>query len=213
MFTPNYINDIEGFVVRMPSTYVSILLTAEPFTAGDVIKFRLQPKVYTDSKSKAKVDTGDYWAHVIIHPTSAVHESDVIPFVKSHFSRAHLNPVDVTILVDRNTGAGLNKVRVAFLPMDTFDPRNLKTLAKLAAPDGKIWHTQLSKGAAYRFNVCLNCLGMKNTPRSLPLSIQCGCSDMKSVNTGSTAAQRATAREQYQRRALKRAREAADPFA
>ena len=32
MFFPSYIKDLEAFTVRMPSTYVQILLELRPFT-------------------------------------------------------------------------------------------------------------------------------------------------------------------------------------
>ena len=43
MFSPSYIKDLESFTVRMPTTYVHILLQSRPFSAGDVIKFLLEP--------------------------------------------------------------------------------------------------------------------------------------------------------------------------
>ena len=46
MFGPKYIFDLDGFAVRMSSTYVQILLTLQPFTAGDIVKFQLTPKEY-----------------------------------------------------------------------------------------------------------------------------------------------------------------------
>ena len=210
MFSPNYINDLGAFVVRMPSTYALILLDIEPFTAGADIKFRLEPKQYEDSKSKQKIDTGDYWAHVLIHPTSLVPEADAIAFIKSQFIRVNLNPVNIDFSTDRKMGAGNNKVRVGFLPADNFDPRNLKTMAKMTAPDGKIWYVRISKGAAERFHVCLRCLGISSA--RVAFNIQCECSSTPGTNQG-TAAQRASARASYQSRALKRAREEADPWA
>ena len=46
MFFPTYINELEAFTVRMPSTYVEILLSVRPFTCGDVVKFLLEPREY-----------------------------------------------------------------------------------------------------------------------------------------------------------------------
>ena len=121
MFFPTFIKDLESFTVRMPTTYVQILLTARAFTAGDDIKFQLQPRAYDQQGKIKKADTGDFWAHVSIHPHSVLPQADAFAFLKSQFSRVSLNPVNIEPHKDKKSGTGTNKIRVGFLPMDNFD--------------------------------------------------------------------------------------------
>jgi hypothetical protein len=211
MFAPSYIFDLEGFAVRMPATYVRILLTLHPFTAGDTVKFQLTPTEYVQQEKNKKADTGDFWGHVYITPTSTLSEAEILGFVKSQFHRVYLNPVAVDIQMDKKMGTATNKVRVGFLPTEMFNTHNLKSLAKLTAPDGSIWYTHISKGAAAKFGVHHICLGYLST--RAPLNLQCGCGEGASSRQATSAAHRAQATAAYQQRLLKRAREDDDPFA
>ena len=129
MFFPSYINELEAFTVRMPSTYVQILLELRPFTCGDVVKFLLQPREYERKGKDKKQDTGDFWAHVSIHPHSVMSQADMFSFIKAQFFRVALNTVNIEPNTDKNKGGtGTNKIRVGFLPTEAFDVRNLKSL-------------------------------------------------------------------------------------
>ena len=211
MFGPKYIFDLDGFVVRMPAMYVEILLTVRPFTAGDIVKFQLTPKEYYKKEKSKKPDTGDFWGHVTVSATSTLKDTEIMSFIKSQFVRVHLNPVNVEWREEKLLGTATNQVRVGFLPTETFDNRNLKSLAKLSAPDGSMWYTQFGKGAATKLGVHHYCLGIQNS--RAPVHLQCCCSDTKSAAQATSAAQRGKATAAYQKRALKRAREEEDPFA
>ena len=43
LFIPSYVQSTESFVLRLPETYGRVLLTLQPFTAGDKVKYRLEP--------------------------------------------------------------------------------------------------------------------------------------------------------------------------
>ena len=211
MFFPTFIKDLESFTVRMPTTYVQILLNARPFTCGDDIKFQLQPRVYDQQNKIKKADTGDFWAHVSIHPHSVLPQADAFAFLKSQFFRVSLNPVNIEPHKDKKTGTGTNKIRVGFLPMDNFDVRNLKTLHELKAPDGFTMYTRIGKLAAKHFGVHMDCLGIESNKG--PFHIRRNCGDDPHKAGSSSGVHRAKATEAYQQRALKRAREDHDPFA
>jgi hypothetical protein len=213
MFFPTYINDLEAFTVRMPSTYVEILLTLKPFTCGDIVKFLLEPREYERKGKDKKQDTGDFWAHVSMHPHSVMSQADIFAFIKNQFWRVALNPVSIEPHTDKNKGGtGTNKIRVGFLPTEAFDVRNLKTLHELTAPDGFFMHTRISNKAGLQFNVHETCLGVKD--KRAHWTIRCNCGDDEFAKAGSSSGpSRAKAAEAYQQRALKRAREDADPFA
>ena len=210
MFTPNYMFDLEAFVVRMPTTYATILLTSPSFTCGDDVKYHVQPQVFESNKKRKLTDTGDYWGHVHVSKLSLIDEEHTMSFIKAQFTRVNLNPVEITPQEERKLGTGTNKYRVSFLPGPDLDVRNLITLGELRAPDGNIWYTHFSKGAATKLGVCLNCLGIESTRVSF--HVQCKCSGQKSAAQAGSAAHRARARKEHQARALRRA-QAADPFA
>ena len=214
MFFPSYINELEAFTVRMPSTYVQILLElGRPFTCGDVVKFLLQPREYERKGKDKKQDTGDFWAHVSIHPHSVMSQADMFSFIKAQFFRVALNPVSIEPHTDKNKGGtGTNKIRVGFLPTEAFDMRNLKSLHELTAPDGFFMHTRISNKAALQFNVHDSCLGVKDKRQHWMVRCNCGDDDFKKAGS-SSGPSRAKAAETYQQRALKRAREEPDPFA
>ena len=211
MFGPKYIFDLDGFAVRMSATYVQILLTLQPFTAGDIVKFQLTPKEYLKQEKAKKADTGDFWGHVTISATTTMPESEILAFIQSQFIRVHLNPVNVETREEKTLGTAMNQVCVGFLPTEAFDVRNLKSLAKLTAPDGSLWYTQIGKGAATKLGVHHYCLGIQST--RAPMHLQCNCSETKSTGQATSAAHRAKATLAFQQRALKRAREEDDPFA
>jgi hypothetical protein len=212
MFFPTYINELEAFTVRMPYTYVRILLQVQPFTCGDAVKFRLQPREYERKDKDKKQDTGDFWAHVSIHPHSVMSQADLFSFIKSQFIRIALNPVSVEPHTDKKRGGtGTNKIRVGFLPTEMFDVRNLKSLHELKAPDGFFIYTRISNKAATQFGVHDSCLGIQD--KRLNLMIRCTCGDDPAKGASSSGPSRAKATEAFQQRALKRAREDADPFA
>ena len=73
-----------------------------------------------------------------------------------------------------------------------------------------MWYTHISKKASIKLGVCHRCLGIMNT--KAPIHLICKCADAPSGQP-SSATHRAKAREAYQARALKRAREEQDPFA
>ena len=120
-------------------------------------------------------------------------------------------PVAVDIQLEKTLGTATNKVRVGFLPTEMFHTRNLKSLAKLTAPDGTIWYTHISKAAAEKFGVHHMCLGYRSD--KAPHNLQCFCGDGASSGQATSAAHRAKATAAFQQRQLKRAREDADPFA
>ena len=212
MFTPHFISDSKSFSVRMPTSYAQILLTLKPFTCGDVVKYQLQPKESEHKSKSKKVDTGDFWAHVHIHPFSVIPQNEAMAFIKAQFLRVQLNPVAIEPHKEKQSGTGTNKIRVGFLPMETFDPRNLKPLAKFTAPDGSLWYTHMAKIGAQQLGVHHKCLGIQSS--RAPFHIRCNCGDdQKKANQSTSAAHRAKATEAYQQRALKRAREEEDPFA
>ena len=210
MFTPNYMFDLEAFVVRMPTTYSAILLDSPSFTCGDDIKYHVQPKEFVSNNKRKLTDTGDYWGHVHVSALSLIDEEHTLSFIKAQFIRVNLNPVEVTLQEDKKLGTGTNKYRVSFLPGPDLDVRNLITLGELRAPDGNIWYTHLSKGAATKLGVCLNCLGIEST--RAPFHVQCKCSGQKSSGQAGSSAHRARARKEHQARALRRAQKD-DPFA
>ena len=212
MFSPSYIKDLESFTVRMPTTYVHILLQSRPFSAGDVIKFLLEPKVYDQQGKDKKTDTGDFWAHVSIHPHSVMTQADMFAFIKSQFWRVALNPVNVEAHKDKKSGAGTNKIRVGFLPTERLDVRNLKSLHELKAPDGFTMYTRFSNIGAKQFGIHPDCLGiLSDQPRFF--HFRCNCGDKPKQAGSSSGADRAKAKAAFQERALKRAREEPDPFA
>ena len=122
-----------------------------------------------------------------------------------------LNPITIEPHKEKKSGTGTNKIRIGFLPMETFDVRNLKSLHELKAPDGFIMYTRISKLAALQFGVHDACLGILSN--KAPFHLRCTHGDDPQQAGSSSGPNRAKATVAYQQRALKRAREEADPFA
>jgi len=211
LFIPTYLNGSESFAVRMPQTYGDIMLRRPQFTAGDTVKYRLQPQEFTGVEQNKQKDTGDRWARVIMSPVHSVSDADALNFVRATFTRVGILPVDIRILEDKQMGTATNQIRVAFDLTPNFNVSNLKAIASITAPDNTIWYVKTSKGFAAQFNIHDQCLGLLT--RNAPPHLACLCSQRPSAGPSLTAAQRMQAKAAHQDRARKRAREDADPFA
>ena len=211
LFIPSYLAGSEAFAVRMPKTYGQIMLMRQPFTAGDVVKYRLQPQEFQGVEQNKQTDTGDRWARVIMSPVSTVSDADTINFIRATFTRAGLIPVDVRMQENKQLGTGTNFVRVGFDLTPNFSAYDLKPIASVKAPDGTTWYVKISKAFAAQFNIHDQCLGLfaKNAPPHLI----CTCGNRSSAGPSTSATQRAQAKAAFQERARKRAREDDDPFA
>ena len=195
----------------MPQTYGNIILLRQPFTAGDTIKYRLQPQEFTGVEQNKPKDTGDNWARIIMSPVSTVSDSDALNLARSTFIRIGTSPVDVRMMEDKQMGTGTNFIRVGFDLTPNFNISNLKSIATIKAPDNTIWYVKVGKGFAEQFNIHDQCLG--SFSRNAPPHLACQCSRIPSAGSSTSAAQRNKAKEAYQERARKRARDDADPFA
>ena len=211
IFNPNYIAGTGSFVVRMPQTYGQIMLERLPFTAGDKVKYRLEPKEFTGTESRKQKDTGNAWARVTMSPVSTVSDAEALNFVRTTFARVGTSPVDVRFLDDKHTGTGTNLIRVGFEPLSNFNVANLKSISTITAPDGTVWHIRVSKEFAAQHHIHDHCMGLLS--KNAPIHLACKCSQQPTAGPSSTAAQRMSAKVSYQERARKRAREDADPFA
>lgn len=201
----------ETFVVRMPKTYGDIMLAGQPFTAGDAVKYRLQPQKFSGEEKNKQKDTGDRWARVIMSPVTTVSDAEAFNFVRVTFTRVGILPVDVRTLENKQMGTGTNFIRVGFDLTPNFHPSSLKPISSVQAPDGTIWHVKFSKAFAEQFHFHDQCLGLLS--KNAPPHLLCTCSQKPSAGPSSTAAQRTQAKAAFQERARKRAREDDDPFA
>ena len=211
LFIPSYVQATESFVLRLPETYGRVLLTLQPFTAGDKVKYRLEPKAHIDKGKEKQKDTGYFWANVNVSAFSTLSDADAFNFVRASFLQVGLRAVDIRYLENKEMGTGSNTIRVGFDPEPNFNVYNMQKIATLKAPDNTTWYTKASREFAISHNIHDYCLG--SLDKRAPDHLICKCSTNSSAGPSMSSAHRQAAKLSFQERARKRAREDADPFA
>ena len=213
LFASRYVSSAGGFVVVMPISFANALRARDPFNAyAPTCTYKLEAVQDDFQASGARADTGFQWATGIL----SVGATDTLKEIEQATSAAlksiSMNPTEIIWLTDKKRGgAGIGKVRVAFLTSDAFDLLNLHRVRVIKLPSDATVTLKFSAEFCSSLNVHANCLKTLNK-RDYRLNLTCTCSSGAAGPSASRASAEA-AKADYRARALKRARDEHDPFA
>jgi len=211
-FNVTYVSGVQSFIAVMPVSFATALRTTDSFIATTMTcTYKIQALKENFVTQDRRIDTGFKWAVGILSVGATDSVKEVEQAATAALANVNLKLVRCEALVDKSAGGtGTGRVRIAFDTLQDFDPLQLHKIKSFKLPSTALVTLKPSAELCSFYNIHNGCL--KSLDRRAPAHLVCTCGSGSSSGPSMARASVQKAQEDYRARALKRAREVADPF-